>query len=319
MLNSIVESMKGAVVKVVANVTEAVGITHAGLFHQDELLASTILAMYCNEPITIARVLKVPENVADGVIVFDIGFGPFDHHQKGGNGFHSNGVPYAAAGLLWKEFGLAICRRDYPAIAEELWVRIENVFVSHVDAEDNGVSEFNACKVSPTLLKPALVGFAPLWNEDPSGMDDAFEVACAMMYAVFSRLIEREAANIEAAGLGAELVKNSHDGIAIMDRFFPWQNAIMRPAKELESKAKDILFVVFPSNRGGYNVQGVPQDCRTRALRKELPKEWHGAPQEELRKASGVPDAIFCHPAGFMASAETLEGAIALAKAAMAS
>ena len=53
----------------------------------------------------IARGNRVPEDF-DG-IVFDIGRGRYDHHQKDSR-VRENGVPYAAFGLLWEELGEAI-------------------------------------------------------------------------------------------------------------------------------------------------------------------------------------------------------------------
>ena len=55
---------------------------------------------------TILRTNKVDKYVNDeNTIIYDIGFGKYDHHQKGGNGVRKNGVPYAACGLIWKDFG----------------------------------------------------------------------------------------------------------------------------------------------------------------------------------------------------------------------
>ena len=48
-----------------------------------------------------------------------------------------------------------------------------------------------------------------------------------------------------------------------------------------------------------------------------MPKEWRGLTGEELQKVTGVPDAVFCHPAGFIGGAETLEGAVEMAKRAV--
>ena len=47
----------------------------------------------------------MPEDF-DG-LVYDIGFGKYDHHQENRR-VRKNGVPYAAFGLLWEEFGSEI-------------------------------------------------------------------------------------------------------------------------------------------------------------------------------------------------------------------
>ena len=76
-------------------------ITHGGVFHADDVMATVILEKVFGD-VTVCRVLEVPEKLNSNVIVYDIGGGKWDHHQKGGNGARKNGskigVPYAAAG-----------------------------------------------------------------------------------------------------------------------------------------------------------------------------------------------------------------------------
>lgn len=76
-------------------------LTHGGRFHADDVFSAALLKLL-NPSVQIIRVFDVPENF-DG-LVFDIGWGRFDHHQKNAP-VRPNGVPYAAFGLLWKEFG----------------------------------------------------------------------------------------------------------------------------------------------------------------------------------------------------------------------
>ena len=58
---------------------DAKAFTHSGKFHADDVFSSALL-LYLNPEITITRGSKVPEDY-DG-IVFDIGRGEYDHHQK---------------------------------------------------------------------------------------------------------------------------------------------------------------------------------------------------------------------------------------------
>ena len=71
---------------------DAKAFTHSGKFHADDVFSSALL-LYLNPEITITRGNKVPEDY-DG-IVFDIGRGEYDHHQKDSR-IRENGVPYAA-------------------------------------------------------------------------------------------------------------------------------------------------------------------------------------------------------------------------------
>ena len=82
------------------DITTANAITHGGIFHADEVFGTIILSKVMDN-IVLARTFKVPEDIADDVIVYDIGGGDFDHHQLGGNGTRADGIPYASCGLLW--------------------------------------------------------------------------------------------------------------------------------------------------------------------------------------------------------------------------
>ena len=57
----------------------ACAFTHGGKFHADDVFSSALL-LYINPEIHITRGNKVPDDFEG--IVFDIGRGPFDHHQK---------------------------------------------------------------------------------------------------------------------------------------------------------------------------------------------------------------------------------------------
>ena len=57
----------------------ASAFTHSGKFHADDVFSAALL-LYLNPEIMITRGNRVPEDF-DG-IVFDIGRGQYDHHQK---------------------------------------------------------------------------------------------------------------------------------------------------------------------------------------------------------------------------------------------
>ena len=107
----------------------------------------------------------------------------------------------------------------------------------------------------------------------------------------------------------AELVKadmEKCDGeILILSKFVPWKSVV------IDSGYK---YVVYPSNRGGYSIQGVPVSTEDNTLICDFPKSWCGKEADELRKISGIKTLRFCHPNGFLAAAETLEDAVKAAK-----
>ena len=72
---------------------DATAFTHGGKFHADDVFSSALL-LYFNPEITITRGNKVPEDFEG--IIFDIGRGKYDHHQRDSrireNGMVSTGI-----------------------------------------------------------------------------------------------------------------------------------------------------------------------------------------------------------------------------------
>ena len=99
------------------------------------------------------------------------------------------------------------------------------------------------------------------------------------------RAITRAEAEVRGA------LARSKGGIVELKRFAPWKQYL------IPSRAK---FVVYPSQRGGYCAQGVPQRFGTQALRVPFPAEWAGAPEEELPAISGIETLKFCHAGRFL-------------------
>ena len=85
----------------------ATAFTHSGKFHADDVFSAALL-LYLNPEITIIRGNRVPEDF-DG-IVFDIGRGRYDHHQKDSR-VRENGIPYAGFGTSMSRLGGGIGTR----------------------------------------------------------------------------------------------------------------------------------------------------------------------------------------------------------------
>lgn len=302
-------------IKTTKTMEQATVITHGGVFHADEVLATVILSKVLGD-ITVLRTFRVPENLSNDVIVYDIGFGRFDHHQKGGNGARENGVPYAAVGLIWKEYGHKLV--EDTANPELVWSLIDRDLIQGVDATDNGAisvpkTESNGHVVRNMSFSSIISSFNPTWDseEDP---DEAFIKAVKFAEIVFENTLKNATAKAKAQEIVDEAIEKSQDHIMVLDRFVPWQEFIF--ASE-NPKAAEVQFVVFPSNRGGFNWQCVPDALGSFGQRKTVPSEWRGLSGENLQRVTGVPTANFCHSAGFLGSAETFEDAYALAKLAV--
>ena len=156
----------------------AAAFTHGGKFHADDVFSAALL-LHFNPQLTIQRGNRVPEDF-DG-IVFDIGRGRYDHHQKDSR-IRENGVPYAAFGLLWEQLGAGI-------LGEELAQTFDEAFVQPLDNNDN-TGEKNE-------LATLIGNFNPTWDAAGSS-DDAFFRAVGVAGMILENKFERYLGNERA-------------------------------------------------------------------------------------------------------------------------
>lgn len=265
----------------------AKAFTHSGKFHADDVFSSALL-LYLNPQITITRGNRVPEEY-DG-IVFDIGRGRYDHHQRDSR-VRENGVPYAAFGLLWEELGGEI-------LGGTLAQRFDEEFVQPLDNNDN-TGEKNE-------LATLIGNFNPVWDEMEAAdgvteeeRDRGLSVGFLRAVQVAGMVLENKFARYRADARADEKInqvlamQETQGGdarILVLPEFVPCQKRL---------KETDIAFVIFPSNRGGYCIQ--PQKKPDSMNYKcSFPKQWLGIENEELQKATGLASAGFCHKGGFL-------------------
>ena len=265
----------------------AKAFTHSGKFHADDVFSSALL-LYLNPQITITRGNRVPEGY-DG-IVFDIGRGRYDHHQRDSR-VRENGVPYAAFGLLWEELGSGI-------LGETLAQRFDEEFVQPLDKNDN-TGEKNE-------LASLIGNFNPVWDETEAAdgvteekRDRGLSVGFLRAVQVAGMVLENKFARYRADARADEKInqvlamQETQGGdarILVLPEFVPCQKRL---------KETDTAFVIFPSNRGGYCIQ--PQKKPDSMNYKcSFPKQWLGLENEELQAATGLASAGFCHKGGFL-------------------
>lgn len=265
----------------------AKAFTHSGKFHADDVFSSALL-LYLNPQITITRGNRVPEEY-DG-IVFDIGRGRYDHHQRDSR-VRENGVPYAAFGLLWEELGGEI-------LGETLAQRFDEEFVQPLDNNDN-TGEKNE-------LASLIGNFNPVWDETEAAdgvtekeRDRGLSVGFLRAVQVAGMVLENKFARYRADARADEKInqvlamQETQGGdarILVLPEFVPCQKQL---------KETDIAFVIFPSNRGGYCIQ--PQKKPDSMNYKcSFPKQWLGLENEQLQAATGLASAGFCHKGGFL-------------------
>ncbi|MBQ9314776.1 MAG: MYG1 family protein [Clostridia bacterium] len=298
------------IINITKNVKHANAITHGGKFHADDVLATVILGKFFSK-VTVYRTFKVPDDIDEKVIVYDIGYGKFDHHQNGGNGRRLNGVPYAACGLIWREFGPKVVENT--CNPQMVWNIIDRELIQGVDATDNGEMpnvDYSCHNMSFTTM---ISMFNPNWEDDVD-FDPNFIKAVSFAETVFDNMMAYAIAKAKAKEYVEEAIEKAEGHIMILNQYLPWQSYVLSSQNE---KAKEILFVVYPSKRGGYNFQGVPETFNSFRQRKSVPVEWRGKSDEEFQRLTGICTARFCHPAGFVGGAVSLDDTIALARLAV--
>ena len=253
--------------------------THGGKFHADDVF-STALLKILRPDIKVTRGFVVPDNFAG--IVYDVGGGMFDHHTEPRK-TRPNGVPYAAFGLLWRVLGAGLVGEHQARLLDEN-------FIQPLDLNDN--------TGEPNSLADAIGSFNPVWDskDDP---DECFWRAVPFAQTVLENEIAAANAVNRADAAVQRAYKNARDGIVVLPGYMPWKNGLYKT---------DALFVVYPSQRGGYSAQCVT-DYRTRRSKVPFPAAWAGKPEEELRRVSGL-GLRFCHPSRFLITADDRDQAV---------
>lgn len=256
--------------------------THGGTFHSDDVFSAAFLKML-NPNIIIERGFVVPENY-DG-LVFDIGGGEFDHHQID-NEVRENGVPYASFGKLWQAFGNRLVNEDSVK-------SIDEGLVQSIDLTDN-TGQYNP-------LSMAISDINPFWYEQNPDFNSAFEKAVNMATNILNNTIEQARSMEVVKDIAMEAISNSKcEEIIILEQFAP----VVPYLSETNAE-----FVIYPSNRGGYNVQTIPTTPNGTDSKKPLPESWAGK-GIEAAKVSDIGDMTFCHTGRWICATNTLEGAV---------
>lgn len=267
------------------------GFTHGGVFHADDVFATALLQIW-NPDIRISRGFVVPEKFNG--IVYDIGGGKYDHHQKNGR-VRDNGVPYAAFGLLWEEIGRDLLSGDDVE-------KFDEDFVQPIDLSDNTGKE--------NMISQIISDRLPTWQEESVQIEEAFWKAVEFARDILEQRFRQIRAERDAYEAVYQQALQCDEAILYLEQALPWKEALQKCGRE-------ILYVIYPSKRGGFNIQAVPDREDKNRLRHPFPHAWRGAGPQELQKMTGIKELTFCHISGFLSAAETLEGAYGVARLAI--
>ncbi len=304
--------------------------THSGKFHCDEIFAYAVLrlALDLRQPGLDHTLLRTrnPALIDQADIVWDVGsvFAPehnrFDHHQRGAP-LRPDGTPFSSAGLVWQVYGeRAVSALLRPAgatgFAAAIAAELDAGLVLRIDEIDNGVSASGPLARDSLGLASLIGEFNPPWDSPaangPTAGDEAFLEATAFLTATLARRVEslraRHAA--EAAVLAAHQ-RSEDPRLLILETGMPWKNAVF-------THGLPVLFAVSPASNGNWMLDTVPPEPGSFDQRLPLPAAWAGLQTEDLARESGVADAVFVHTRRFVGAAKSREGAVELARKALA-
>jgi uncharacterized UPF0160 family protein len=291
--------------------TKIVAVTHNGVFHADEVMATAILKQLYDE-VEIKR-SRNPEDFEVADIVYDVGDGEFDHHNDHKK-YRDNGVPYAACGLIWKAFGIEVIKKHNPLLsnkqAYEVFYSVDSYLIESIDAVDNGFI-MEKSEIHIPTLDQLVKGFNPNWNTDLDA-DEQFKKAVDFCTPILANALADSISAIEAEKIVEKSFDNREDdNILILEQFCPWKRFLQNFDED-----GDIMYVIFKDRANGYRVQAVSEPDSMES-KKPFPIEWAGKKPEVINELVGIDDAIFVHPAGFIAGAGSLESVLKMAELAL--
>lgn len=306
-------------------------ITHDGKFHADEVMACAILRMAgYTDPIVRTRDWDVIEKGLDnpGTILLDVGrqYSPtlrnFDHHQPDFDLWRDPELrhwPYATAGLVWAEYGMQVVSSflfttyemdDLPygrmesltEVLQSVHAEVDKSAIRALDAVDNGVSLRTEGLTLSRIIS--------LMNTNTDGNNDAaFLQAVDVAQSALYNLLRSAIFVARSAHYVRCQARKAQNGIMVMNVGAPWIQVISEEFPE-------IIGVLIPAQGKRWNIQ-IARDAG-RTDRATFPEHWKGLTDDLFQEVSGVKDAIFCHRDGFLASANSYEGASKLAEALVA-
>lgn len=294
--------------ELVKDIYDASFITHSGTMHTDDIFSTAFLDLYYKN-IKVFRTTTIPKDIDKNVIIYDIGRGKFDHHQEDAKK-RDNGITYCSFGLLWQEFGRDFLEKRNIDNVEDVFTAFDKDLIEAIDADDNGIFPKIDAQYKVKTLSEVFKLFNPGYK---SGQDEKEQFIKAVKVAKI--IIEEELLSVIGKVIAKQQVlkclEKKENHTLYLDEYMPYEQTILQ-----EESANDILFVVYPSNRGGYGIKTVPISSEDHNKRLDFPEEWAGLENEELEEKSGIKGLKFCHLTRFLATTDTLETAkIAINKA----
>lgn len=297
-------------------------VTHGGKFHADDAWAVAVLLILHPEADLVRTrdpaIIETADFVVDVGGIWDPATGRFDHHQKGFSGARQSGVPYASAGLVWRDHG-AQCvrllaeqhtgRRLSEETAQQIAYAIDADIVQYLDLSDVG-----AAKNAPGGygLSAVISGYNPNWlDEERLGYGEGADAYRLQQFRRAMAFLTDVMANAVKYRVGAMLALEQVRNAEVLEggRLLYLKNSALPWSSVVRKEMPDVVFVISHNlQEQRYMLHTVPLSVDSFEARADLPAAWAGLRDADLAAVTGVPDAGFCHNGRFIAAAKSYEG-----------
>jgi uncharacterized UPF0160 family protein len=299
--------------------------THSGTFHLDDAFAYAVLRLAlglgaAGEDHALVRT-RDEAAITEADVAWDVGAiydpaaGRFDHHQRGAP-VRDDGLPYSAAGLVWRHYGEAVVAAMLEPSEEEhlaapVASAIDREVVRRIDGIDNGVGEPGGALGLASLVEDLNPGWDSPAVGDREAEDAAFLRAADLAAGFLRRRVEAVRARLAAdAVVLAAYARSADPRVLELDRKLPWEGPVF-------AHGLPVLYAVYPVPNGNWMVDAMPPVPGSFEQRLPLPEAWAGLRGADLAAASGVPHAVFVHARRFVGAARSRDGAMAMARGAI--
>ena len=228
-------------------------VVHGGCFHADDVACVALLKLGYKE-VNVTRKFKVDPDSETADYILDIGRIDkvtenqviLDHHQ----------APELIEGTEVKHcaFSKLVEHMLDDDKTDKLFKKyLFNTLVLPVSAQDNGQNGAEFGLVPSPLTFVNAMGL--LWKDDHKLSDARFNEVVSIAMIVIENIIKNVNDKVEAYTLTKTAIDKVEEGVMVLDQYLPWTDTVI----EYNNGEPKVKLIIYPSNRGGFNVQVVPK------------------------------------------------------------
>lgn len=280
-------------------------ITHDGVFHADEIFSIAYISIVLDMDVNVIR-SRNPNEFIDADFVIDVGgkfdnVKFFDHHYRGFNEFHKNGIKKSSFGLIVDFFAFTKKYKTNPFFYDFKFVnKFKSKIVYSIDAYDNGEKPYDEMyEITPRFFPYTITNAIFSFNNQEDGFDNALTFATIIL----QNIIDGYKKDFREEGIIIDTLNNVGNtrNYAIFDKYYNWTNIAKRQTYS------HIHHIIFKEHKV---YKAIALSNTQNILKYPFPEEWAGLTNNELSNIAGIDDCVFVHNKRFIAVNKTLDGII---------